>query len=680
MLLQTVSMLIVVSVMVFAVTDPQGSGLLPHANAATFPGMNGTASALTCSGSYVITGSVPWSLSPAGPLAETPVAGLVQLVSNGPLGDPITFSSPAGAIGSLWIGIDASGAVSGNFQIGTAHSSVDTGFFGTASADCSLIQIQGTIDGMPFILTLVPGSTLPTATPTGPPTSNCSGFYALSSNSSLLPLAGGVQLSDTNGTVRGILVLTAPVLTSGQVTATVDTSGAITGALSIPFFGPTAIPISGQTTPTCATATLTATLTLPLIGTITETIQLTQATGPTTTPTSTVTLGPTATGTVHPTDTPTPTATSTHMPTPTAIPTSTGTIGPPAGNACNGVYSVVSEPGISTGLAQLTETNGMISGLLHLSSPLQATGVVTAVEGTDGTVRGVISLSFIGSGALAMNGQANADCSSVTLAAPIYGVAETFTLTRQAQGTATPTASPTDTPTNTPIPSDTPTRMPTAIPTMTYTPIPTRAPTNTPMPPTLTSTATPTVTSMPTGTPSTGPRLQTNTTSTSPFQQVVLTGLNFGPLERVAIYWDNVHTVPLTTTHTTATGMFTILLTVPQAISGTHPLIGVGQRTLRVAATALHITPEIVLVPAVGMPGQHVVTAGFGFGPWEPVIAYWDKPLDVLGMSITNRLGSFVGTTAITATVPLSTPLGQHVVSVVGHTSHGIGVAGFEVY
>ena len=150
---------------------------------------------------------------------------------------------------------------------------------------------------------------------------------------------------------------------------------------------------------------------------------------------------------------------------------------------------------------------------------------------------------------------------------------------------------------------------------------------------------------------------------------MTITGTNFGATGPVQVYWDSIHTLPISSTTTTAVGTFVAHLSVPQAISGAHAIIAVGQQSLKWAATWFIVKPATALARAAVTPGSQDVLAGVGFGKQEQVKTYWNKKGGLLlGTTATNALGTFAWSTALTFTAPLS-PTGTYNVISVGTTS-----------
>ena len=100
---------------------------------------------------------------------------------------------------------------------------------------------------------------------------------------------------------------------------------------------------------------------------------------------------------------------------------------------------------------------------------------------------------------------------------------------------------------------------------------------------------------------------------------------------------------------------------VPQATIGTHSVIAVGQTSSISATASFQVKPKTGLRSSSGTAGSQNVLHGYGFGPREAVTAHWNSPTGpVLGSPTrTNTLGTFIGGSAITFTVPLS-PTGTY--------------------
>lgn len=175
------------------------------------------------------------------------------------------------------------------------------------------------------------------------------------------------------------------------------------------------------------------------------------------------------------------------------------------------------------------------------------------------------------------------------------------------------------------------------------------------------------------------PSLAATPSSVAPLQTITVTGTNFGAGEPIALYWDSTSALPLVTATAGITGSFVDALTVPQAISGTHTLIAIGQLGSEAGTAMVQVKPATTLSAASGAQGSRKTLSGYGFGALETIKAYWNKPTgQVLGTKTTNSVGSFSGASAITFTVPLS-PTGTYKVYAVGQTSKGSAFSTFTI-
>ncbi len=162
------------------------------------------------------------------------------------------------------------------------------------------------------------------------------------------------------------------------------------------------------------------------------------------------------------------------------------------------------------------------------------------------------------------------------------------------------------------------------------------------------------------------PTLRARWAAAVPGEAVGLSGQGFAPAEALAVYWDMTGTTPLTTVTTTPSRTFGVTITVPQAISGTHTVIAVGQTSGLSATTALRVLPYVHLTPYEGPSGSGVLAVGAGFGAGQSVALHWNTPTGpVLGTTTTSAQGSFGGATAISFRVPAAR-LGTHLLFATG--------------
>jgi hypothetical protein len=167
-----------------------------------------------------------------------------------------------------------------------------------------------------------------------------------------------------------------------------------------------------------------------------------------------------------------------------------------------------------------------------------------------------------------------------------------------------------------------------------------------------------------------------------PFQTIALTGTNFASREPVQVHWDVTTTAALTTTTTTdTTGAFTTHIAVPQAISGTHTLLAVGQTSGLSATANLRIVPYVIVAPSSGAAGTQSHVLGVGFRATEPIALLWDKPLTFLGTATSNAAGTFGASPPLTITVPATAPVGLHLLLAIDQTTRAVvGLGVFTVH
>lgn len=170
-----------------------------------------------------------------------------------------------------------------------------------------------------------------------------------------------------------------------------------------------------------------------------------------------------------------------------------------------------------------------------------------------------------------------------------------------------------------------------------------------------------------------GATITVSPTIATPFQIVTVTGARFGEEDPIVLYWDSLKTRPVGVTTASLLGAFTTRIKIPHAVAGPHTLIAVGAVSQRYATATVQVRPLMTLQPATGRAGSHVTAQGFGYGALEPVKVVWNTSAgQVLGMATSNAVGSFVGSTAITFTVPVNAP-GSYPVYGLGQQGHATG-------
>lgn len=83
--------------------------------------------------------------------------------------------------------------------------------------------------------------------------------------------------------------------------------------------------------------------------------------------------------------------------------------------------------------------------------------------------------------------------------------------------------------------------------------------------------------------------------------------------------------------------------------------------------------------PASGLPGGTTAAQGLGFGSGETVSVYWNNPRRLLGTATANSVGSFLGTSALTITIPADASPGLNAVIGIGQSTGAIGIGEIKV-
>lgn len=151
-------------------------------------------------------------------------------------------------------------------------------------------------------------------------------------------------------------------------------------------------------------------------------------------------------------------------------------------------------------------------------------------------------------------------------------------------------------------------------------------------------------------------------------------GAGFTSGEKIDVYWDMTNALPISTGTAATDGSFDGAISVPQAVSGAHTVIAVGQSSRRSVTAGFMVTAKDMLLHIYPVPGEQNVIKGTGFAAHEMVKTYWRRTgagSMLLGSSTTNSLGTFTGLQAVTFTTPMS-PTGIYGVVSIGQTSHGV--------
>jgi hypothetical protein len=168
------------------------------------------------------------------------------------------------------------------------------------------------------------------------------------------------------------------------------------------------------------------------------------------------------------------------------------------------------------------------------------------------------------------------------------------------------------------------------------------------------------------------PTLSLDQAAATVSQRVTVTGTNFLGGEPVALSWDGTTTPPVVTATTTVSGSFGTLFRVPQAISGTHTVVAVGQSSGRTASATINVTPAVRATPNSGAAGTQARVLGVGFGAAEPITLLWDTPRMVMGTATSNAVGTFGASPSLTIMVPTGAATGSHVLLAVDQATRAV--------
>ena len=163
-------------------------------------------------------------------------------------------------------------------------------------------------------------------------------------------------------------------------------------------------------------------------------------------------------------------------------------------------------------------------------------------------------------------------------------------------------------------------------------------------------------------------------TSDSPLSEVTLTGGGFAPGENVNITADRLGLVPLGAAKADGSGSLSATVRLNQHAYGALELFAMGQTSHTLGALSMAVIPSVTSVPDPVAPGGTTAIEGLGFGYGELVDVYLDEPRQLLGTVAANALGSFVGTNAVTVTIPANAPQGLNGIIGIGQTTSAVGI------
>jgi hypothetical protein len=160
----------------------------------------------------------------------------------------------------------------------------------------------------------------------------------------------------------------------------------------------------------------------------------------------------------------------------------------------------------------------------------------------------------------------------------------------------------------------------------------------------------------------------------SPASELTFTGSGFLPGETVGIYPNRVGSSPIDFAVAGSDGTFAKTVLEPQHAYGTLELFALGLSSGDLGATKISVTAGVAASPKSVEPGGTVAAEGLGFGAGETVSLYLDNPRELIGTATANALGSFVGGTALTVTIPADASTGLNALVAIGSTTGAIGI------
>jgi hypothetical protein len=165
-------------------------------------------------------------------------------------------------------------------------------------------------------------------------------------------------------------------------------------------------------------------------------------------------------------------------------------------------------------------------------------------------------------------------------------------------------------------------------------------------------------------TPTGDPRVNISSLSGHSGDLVTVTGTGYGVNEFVNIFWDRTSSgSPIAQTRASASGAFSVVVTIPDDLPGTHLLVGKGASTSGQASRSYLVLPptRITLEPLSGATGSATSVTGNGFHRGETVQVFWDATGST-GTLLTSTVANDAGEINVSVTIPSSTSGGHYIV------------------
>ncbi len=150
---------------------------------------------------------------------------------------------------------------------------------------------------------------------------------------------------------------------------------------------------------------------------------------------------------------------------------------------------------------------------------------------------------------------------------------------------------------------------------------------------------------------------------------ISFSGNGFAPNETVRIYTSGIGSTVLATAVADSSGSFSSqerYATLPDSPFGYRLFLGNGVTSGKIAAATFQVTPKLLVSPSFGPPGGTSSAKGYGYAAFDTVDVYWESPYTFLGSAVADSTGTFVGSAALTFTIPSGLGFGDYQLDGVG--------------
>jgi hypothetical protein len=173
--------------------------------------------------------------------------------------------------------------------------------------------------------------------------------------------------------------------------------------------------------------------------------------------------------------------------------------------------------------------------------------------------------------------------------------------------------------------------------------------------------------------------LSSSLSSATPGSSTTLTGSGFTSGESIEVYFGGLGSRPIATATADSSGNFTIAPRVPEHPYGPADVYALGTDSGALGAASIHVTPGLLVTPHRVDPGVTATVQGSGFGAGESVEVYWGNPRESLGTAQTNSTGDFIGSAALSITIPANAAPGSDAIVAIGKTTAAVAIGQIDV-